>query len=107
MTGPVDDVPAPQADEPPADPAEVAGEVLRYEPNPKHREPWQRGRRGSLCTEVGVEQAQQLLNESVLVGEKRYAVYQGRPYCAQAHEGVWHGYPIGWVEVPAKLRTRW
>jgi len=24
-------------------------EPLNYVPNPKHKEPWQRGRRGSLC----------------------------------------------------------
>jgi hypothetical protein len=54
------------------------------------------------------EQAQQLLNASVLVGQKRYAVQEGRPYCAQDDGiGGWHGYPVGWKEVPATLRITW
>lgn len=28
--------------------AETDGPVLRYEPNPKHKEPWQRGVRGCV-----------------------------------------------------------
>ena len=41
-------------------------------------------------------------------GGKRYAAHAGRAYCAQ-HDGhnVWHGYPIGWKEVPEKLRRKW
>jgi hypothetical protein len=27
-------------------------EVPRYEPNPKHKDPWQRGARGSLCPKM-------------------------------------------------------
>lgn len=35
---------------------------------------------------------------------KRYAVHEGRAYCAQEHAPKrWHGYPVGWVEVPPKL----
>jgi hypothetical protein len=109
MSGPVDDVPAPQRVEPPASPDEGSEERVRYVSNPKHKEPWQRGRRGSICPrEISPEQAQQLLNESVLVDQKRYAVREGRPFCAQDDgAGGWHGYPIGWKEVPSKLRTRW
>jgi hypothetical protein len=58
--------------------------------------------------EISQEQAQQLLNDSVLVGQKRYAVHDGRPYCAQDDGmGGWHGYPVGRKEVPSTLRTRW
>jgi hypothetical protein len=82
---------------------------LVYEGNAKHKAPWQAGRRGSLCPrEVTVEQAQQLLNASILYGKKRYAVdNQGRPFCARAHEparGRWHGYPVGWKEVPIEVQ---
>ena len=109
MSGSVDDVPAPRIDEPLANAVDEAEHHLRYVPNPKHKEPWQRGRKGSPCPrEINQEQAQQLLNESVLVDQKRYAVHEGRPYCAQDDSiGGWHGYPIGWKEVPAKLRTTW
>ena len=81
---------------------------MRYESNPKHSAPWQRGRRGSQCPEEVRSLAQELLEGSVLDGNKRYAVHEGRAYCAQQHrEDVWHGYPVGWVEVPEYLRRRW
>ncbi len=109
MSGPVDDLPPPRVVEPPTHADERPEDRLRYAPNPKHKEPWQRGRRGSICPrEISEEQAQQLLNDSVLVDQKRYAVHEGRPYCAQDDGiGGWHGYPIGWKEVPTALRTRW
>ena len=75
---------------------------VHYEGNAKHRDPWQPGRRGSLCPNH-LDQAivQQLLEESELVGNRRYAVYEGRAYCAQQHgDDRWHGYPVGWVRVP-------
>jgi len=83
---------------------------LVYESNPKHRAPWQAGRRGSLCPrDITIQQAQVLLNSSILCGKKRYAAdRQGHPYCAQAHEptrGRWHGYPVAWKEVPVKVQT--
>ena len=85
------------------------GVGMRYESNPKHRQPWQRGRRGSLCPEtVGLKAARGLLSASEPVGDKRYAVHEGRAYCAQEHgAGAWHGYPVGWREVPESLRRMW
>ncbi len=82
---------------------------MRYESNPKHDEPWQRGGRGSLCPrDIGQRIAERLLADSELVGSKRYAVHEGRAYCAQQHgTDVWHGYPIGWSKVPASLRFKW
>src|SRR4051812_4103726 len=110
MNDPRNDVSSPEDDEPPPNLTEEEGTVrLRYVPNPKHEEPWQRGRRGSLCPrEIGRDLAQRLLDGSELLGEKRYAVREGRAYCAQQDgAGGWHGYPVGWKEVPSKLRTRW
>ena len=81
---------------------------MEYESNPKHSEPWQRGRRGSLCPTEVRRTAAELLAGSELVEARRYAVYGGKAYCAQEHRsGVWHGYPIGWKEVPPALRVRW
>lgn len=82
---------------------------LVYVGNPKHKEPWIGGRRGSLCPkDITIEQAQALLNRSILYGKKRYAVDgQGRPFCAQASElkhGRWHGYPVKWREVPVEVQ---
>lgn len=82
---------------------------MLYECNPKHKPPWQRGRRGSLCPEsVDLEMAQALLSASQPVEGKRYAVHEGRAYCAQMHGAdAWHGYPVGWREVPESLRRKW
>ena len=82
---------------------------MRYESNPKHSDPWQRGRRGARCPgNVDAEQALRLLSASERVDNKRYAVFEGQAFCAQEHAcGVWHGYPIGWGAVPVAIRNRW
>ena len=82
---------------------------MRYESSPKHKEPWQRGRRGVLCPrEIDAERARQLLADSEPVGDVRYAVHGGRAYCARQHgPDLWHGYPVGWIRVPERLRRRW
>jgi hypothetical protein len=82
---------------------------LRYKGNPKHKEPWQPGRRGSLCPpDVDQALAQGLLDQSELDGAKRYATHDGRAFCGQSEDDGrhWHGYPVGWVEVPESLRQR-
>ena len=76
--------------------------------NAKHNRPWQRGRRGTLCPAELRTKAQTLLLESVQVGKRRYAVHEGKAYCAQQHgKDLWHGYPVGWVDVPKSLRNQW
>lgn len=82
---------------------------MRYESNPKHSEPWQQGARGTLCPkEIDQATARRLLMESELDGSKRYAVHEGRAYCAQQHgEDVWHGYPVGWRKVPEGVWRKW
>jgi hypothetical protein len=79
-----------------------------YEGNPKHKAPWQPGRKGSLCpADVGRERAQELLLSSIAEGKKRYAADKGRAFCAQQHNAAkdrWYGYPTGWKDVPAKAR---
>lgn len=78
-----------------------------YEPNDKHKKPWQRGKRGSLCPpHVTREEAQDMLARSVAYGTRRFATDGVRPYCAQQHtEDRWHGYPVGWEEVPPTVRA--
>jgi hypothetical protein len=81
---------------------------VEYESNPKHSEPWQIGRKGSICERAVRPHAARLLDESVLIGDKRYAVFEGKAFCAQEHSpDRWHGYPVGWAEVPAKLALQW
>lgn len=49
-----------------------------------------------------------LLTESVEYNGSRWAVRDGRAYKAHQHaKNRWHGWPVGWVEVPATLRIRW
>src|SRR5947209_4390900 len=85
-----------------------AEESLSYESNPKHSEPWQAGRKGWICPSEVRPLAAELLGDSELVGRQRYAVHDGQAYCAKEHRpGVWHGYPVGWREVPASLRNKW
>lgn len=89
-------------------PAEDARPALAYESNSKHSEPWQPGRKGSICDMEVRLHALTLLQESELEGDKRFAVFNGRPYCAQEQRtGIWHGYPVGWVEVPPRLHRIW
>lgn len=81
---------------------------LIYKSNPKHREPWQPGKKGALCPRAVWDKAQDLLEGSELVGSKRYATSDGLAYEAQdSNDGTWHGYPVGWERVPESLRRRW
>ena len=84
-------------------------EQLIYEGNPKHKAPWEGGRRGSLCPrDVSVREAQRLLDASLLHVNARYATRDGVAFCAREHgPGLWHGYPVGWREVPPHLRRNW
>jgi hypothetical protein len=79
-----------------------------YESYPKHSEPWQTGRKGSLCPKDLKSIAAALLEVSELVGRQRFACHDGKAYCAREHgRDVWHGYPVGWIEVPTTLRNKW
>jgi len=83
-----------------------------YEPNPKHKPIPTPGRHGSICPPYADGQA--LLASSDLDGNQRYATDGTDAYCAQRHDPgnvpgteAWHGYPIGWDEVPPSLVTQW
>jgi hypothetical protein len=62
-----------------------------------------------LCPkEIDSRLAQRLLGESEAHGDRRFAVHQGKAYCARRHGPKrWHGFPVGWQEVPEKLRREW
>jgi hypothetical protein len=85
------------------------GPAMRYEPSSKHKEPWQRGARGSLCPKDANGPA--LLAVSEIDPEhqgKRYATDGTRAYCGHEHmPGRWHGFPVEWRAVPAKIRNAW
>jgi hypothetical protein len=55
---------------------------------------------------------QKLLESSELRGTKRYAVFEGLAFAALPNSGnveqdLWHGFPIGWEEVPPDLIQKW
>jgi hypothetical protein len=82
--------------------------IVFYECSDKHKHPWQRGRKGSLCPRTISKEPQSLLNESINMEGKRYATCDGQCFCAQEHrQDFWHGYPIGWQEVPESQWRRW
>lgn len=82
---------------------------MRYVGNPKHKEPWQPGRRGSLCPKEVWPYAQRLLDNSILHGKQRYAIFNGIPYAGKSDKTgtVWHGHPVGISKVPAEVVKIW
>ncbi|MBF8273501.1 MAG: filamentous hemagglutinin family outer rane protein [Magnetococcales bacterium] len=85
---------------------------LKYVPNPKHKEPWQKGRKGALCPKWSHSLAQELLLGSEShpgeTKKSRYATHNGLAFKAYPdHRGGWHGYPVGWDEVPVKISNKW
>jgi hypothetical protein len=86
--------------------------IVQYEPNPNHKAPWQAGRKGSLCPRDLAEDARDRLLAASQVdptgGKGRYATDGRRAFCAYPHDGdKWHGFPVGWKEVPEALRREW
>lgn len=81
---------------------------MRYEANPKHKEPWQAGQKGSLCPAWSHGLASDLLHSSIPYGRKRFATHDKKAFAAQEHApDCWHGYPVGWEEVPEPVRRQW
>lgn len=53
------------------------------------------------------EEAQGMLDESIVYGQRRYAVRNERAYSGAEHRlGHWHGWPVGWKEVPPAIFTQ-
>ena len=87
-----------------------------YVPNPRHKQPWQPGARGTLCPK-GVDGAAlfQTATADPRNPAKRYNTDGERAYCAHPssrdvdgdHGIVWHGFPINWRDVPAAVQHQW
>ena len=84
---------------------------MRYEPNPKHKEPRQHGHKGTLCppkSELSLLEAARLLREAEAIDHKRYNFHNGKAYCARTHgEDLSHRYPVPSSEVPYCIRKKW
>lgn len=106
-TAPVADIAQRGAAE--AEPTSNGASALVYEPNLKHKEPWQRGARGSLCPR-GASGPSLLATSEIDIEHpgKRYATDGTRAYCGHEHSpGCWHGFPVEWRVVPAYIRNAW
>jgi len=63
---------------------------------------------GSLCLETDIARAQTLLDTSLPDKKHRYATDGERAFAGMEHApNEWHGWPIGWKEVPEPLRRQW
>jgi hypothetical protein len=61
-----------------------------------------------MCKKETIAQAQDLLNESVINGKQRFATGGERAFKGAEHSpSQWHGWPVGWKEVPDALRHQW
>jgi hypothetical protein len=79
-----------------------------YEPNPKHKLPWARGRRGSICPVVDAQALLATSETTSAAPAKRFATDGRMAFCGVQHAaGRWHGYPVTWKEVPGALRQKW
>jgi hypothetical protein len=89
-----------------------------YEPNPRHKQPWQPGARGTLCPRGadGAVLFETATQDPIRPG-KRYNTDGQRAYCAhpnarldpdddQQHV-VWHGFPVQWGAVPIAVQRQW
>lgn len=87
-----------------------------YEPNPKHKHPWQPGAKGTLCPRDvdGVALFRTSVTDPSRPG-KRYNTDGRQAYCAHPNTKrpspdslvVWHGYPVEWREVPVPVQRHW
>src|SRR3954463_7986323 len=78
----------------------------RYRPSGKHCEPITAEKPGTKCPSWSIGIAQDLLENSIQVGDKRFATHGGLAFVAQITEGqtdVWHGYPEAWDKVPIAI----
>jgi len=88
---------------------------LAYVGNPKHKQPWQPGRKGSVCPPAVDGGA--LLRDSVVDSWKprsRWATDGRDAYEAKnsnvvdsSGDEVWHGHPVPWSRVPPRVRKAW
>jgi hypothetical protein len=80
----------------------------RYEPSHKHCPPYTAA--DTRCPEWSREIAQNLLEESIEMGQKRVATRDGLPFVAQRthpYEDIWHGYPDAWDNIDPDIIELW
>lgn len=88
-----------------------------YMGNPRHKQPWQPGARGTMCpSDVdGVALFAAATADPTKPG-KRYNTDGRTAYCAHPDTKnptdpeqtiTWHGFPVSWREVPISVQRQW
>jgi hypothetical protein len=82
--------------------------ALIYRPSNKHCEPLTAQKPGTKCPRWGATRAQELLDQSEVMGQKRVATRHGLAFVAQmSGNGTWHGYPESWDRIDAPILAQW
>src|SRR5437870_11205025 len=83
----------------------------RYEASNKHCEPITAQKPGTKCPVWSAPMAQDLLDRSEPMGQKRVATERGIAFVAQRthpdYRNVWHGYPEAWDQIDVDIKRRW
>lgn len=81
-----------------------------YAASPKHCEPITAERPGTKCPGWSASAAQELLDESVRMGDKRVATRNGLAFVAaltNSEQDIWHGYPEAWDAIGPAIKRAW
>lgn len=85
-----------------------------YVSNPRHKQPWQPGARGTLCpSDVDGAKLFQSATADPKNPCKRYNTDGENAYCAHPDrkdllaDVSWHGFPVNWREVPTSVQRQW
>ena len=63
---------------------------------------------GTKCPPWSPARAQELLDASEAMGNKRVATRHGLAFVAQyGNDGTWDGYPESWDKIDQSIRSRW
>jgi hypothetical protein len=88
--------------------APAATPALIYRSSEKHCEPLTAQKPGTKCPRWSAARAQELLDHSEPMGEKRVATRHGIAFVAQySNDGTWRGYPEAWDKIDGTIRARW
>lgn len=86
----------------------TAAPALLYRPSEKHCEPLTAQKPGTKCPRWSAARAQELLDQSERMGDKRVATRHGLAFVAQyGNDGTWHGYPESWDKIEGAIRAQW
>ena len=81
---------------------------LIYRKSPKHCDPITAEKPGTKCPRWSEARAQELLDTSLPMGQRRVNTRHGLAFiAADSNDGTWHGYPEAWDKIEGAIRSRW